>query len=97
MPVVEEFAKKNPVAQDYGKTWSLVLPQTAYLYDETAVGARALDGWTTTFPHALRGKEGSAPPDAAFYVQWATAPFPHTYLSKLAETAVAALGLGKRK
>jgi len=95
MPFVEEFAKKNPVAQDYGKTWSLLLPQTAYLYDETAVGARALDGWTTTFPHALRGKEGSAAPDAAFYEQWATSPFADTYLTKLAETAVDSIGLGK--
>ncbi len=97
MPFVEEFAKKNPVAQDYGKTWSLSLPQTAYLYDETAVGARALDGWTTTFPHALRGKEGSAAPDAAFYEQWATSPFADTYLTKLAETAVDSIGLGKGK
>jgi len=97
MPFVEEFAKKNPVAQDYGKTWSLLLPQTAYLYDETTVGARALDGWTTTFPHALRGKEGSAAPDAAFYEQWATSPFADTYLTKLAETAVDSIGLGKSK
>jgi predicted AlkP superfamily pyrophosphatase or phosphodiesterase len=97
MPFVEEFAKKNPVAQDYGKTWSPSLPQTAYLYDETAVGARALDGWTTTFPHALRGKEGSAAPDAAFYEQWATSPFADTYLTKLAKTAVDSIGLGKSK
>jgi predicted AlkP superfamily pyrophosphatase or phosphodiesterase len=95
MPFVEEFANKNPVVQDYGKTWSVSLPQSAYLYDETAVGARALDGWTTTFPHALRGKEGSAAPDAAFYEQWATSPFADTYLTKLAETAVDSLGLGK--
>jgi predicted AlkP superfamily pyrophosphatase or phosphodiesterase len=92
---VEEFAKENPVAQDYGKTWSASLPQSAYLYEETTVGARALDGWTTTLPHALRGKEGSAAPDAAFYEQWATSPFADTYLTKLAETAVDSLGLGK--
>jgi len=65
------------------------------LYGETAVGARALDGWTTTLPHALRGKEGSAVPDAAFYEQWATSPFADTYLTKLAEAAVDSLGLGK--
>jgi len=95
MPFVEDFAKKNPVAQDYGKTWSLSLPQTTYLYDETATGAAMVDGWTTTFPHALRGKEGSAAPDTAFYEQWATSPFADTYLTKLAETAVDSLGLGK--
>jgi predicted AlkP superfamily pyrophosphatase or phosphodiesterase len=95
MPFVEEFAKKYPVTQDYGKTWSLSLPQTAYLYDETATGAATVDGWTTTFPHALRGKEGSAVPDVAYYEQWATSPFADTYLTKLAETAVDSLGLGK--
>lgn len=95
MPFVEEFANRNPVAQDYGKTWSVSLPQSAYLYDETAAGAKTLDGWTTTFPHALRGKEGSAASDAAFYEQWATSPFADTYLTKLAETAIDSLGLGK--
>jgi predicted AlkP superfamily pyrophosphatase or phosphodiesterase len=94
-PFVEEFAKTNPVAQDYGKTWSLSLPQRAYLYNETATGARALEGWTTTFPHALRGKDASAVPDAVFYEQWATSPFADTYLTKLAEAAIDSLGLGK--
>jgi predicted AlkP superfamily pyrophosphatase or phosphodiesterase len=95
MPFVEEFAKKNPVAQDFGKTWSPSLPKTAYLYDETATGGATIDGWTTTFPHALRGKEGSTAPDATFYEQWTVSPFAETYLTKLAETAVDSLGLGK--
>src|SRR5215471_11442115 len=46
-PFIEEFAKKNPVAQDYGKTWSEFLPRSAYFYEETAAGARAPEGWTT--------------------------------------------------
>jgi len=95
MPFVEEFAKKNPVTQDYGKTWSVSLAPTAYLYDETAVGARVPEGWTTTFPHALHGKDGSTGPDAAFYEQWVASPFADTYLTKLAEAAVDSLGLGK--
>jgi predicted AlkP superfamily pyrophosphatase or phosphodiesterase len=95
MPFVEEFAKKNPVARDFGKTWSLSLPQTSYLYDETATGARIPDGWTAKFPHALRGKDGSAAPDGAFYEQWSYSPFADTYLTKLAEAAVDSLGLGK--
>jgi predicted AlkP superfamily pyrophosphatase or phosphodiesterase len=94
-PFVEEFAKKNPVAQDFGKTWSPALPKTAYLYDETATGAATIDGWTSTFPHALRGKEGSTEPDAAFYEQWTASPFADTFLTKLAEAAVDSLGLGK--
>ena len=95
MPFVEEFAKKNPVVQDYGKTWSLSLPQNSYLYDKTAAGARIPDGWTATFPHALRGKDGSTAPDGAFYEQWSYSPFADTYLTRLAEAAVDSLGLGK--
>ena len=95
LPFVEEFAKNNPVTKDYGKTWTESLPRNAYLYEETAVGARAIDGWTTTFPHPLRGKEGSTQPDAVFYEQWAISPLADTYLTKLAEAAVDSLGLGK--
>jgi predicted AlkP superfamily pyrophosphatase or phosphodiesterase len=94
-PFVEEFAKKNPVAQDFGKTWSLSLPKATYLYNEKATGAATVDGWTTSFPHSLRGKEGATTPDTAYYEQWATSPFADTYLTKLAETAVDSLGLGK--
>ena len=95
MPFVEEFAKKNPVTQDYGKTWSLSLPQSSYLYDETAAGARVPEGWTSTFPHSLRGKDGSTAPDGAFYEQWSDSPYADTYLTKLAEAAVDSLRLGK--
>ena len=95
MPFVEEFATKHPVAQDYGKTWSLTLPKTAYLYDETAMGADIPDGWTATFPHAMRGKEGSTSADEGFVEQWASSPFADTYLTQLAEAEVDALGLGK--
>jgi len=94
-PFVEEFAKKHPVTDDYGKTWSLSLPENAYLYDENATGAATIEGWSTTFPHPLRGKEEGASPDAAFFSEWSTSPFADSYLTKLAEGAVAALGLGK--
>ena len=95
MPFVEEFAEKHPVAQDYGKTWALTLPKSAYFYDETAMGADIPDGWTATFPHSLRGKEGGTAADEVFVEQWASSPFADTYLTQLAEAAVDALGLGK--
>ena len=95
MPFVEEFAKKHPVTDDYGKTWSLSLPESAYQYDENATGAATIEGWSTTFPHPLRGKEQGSSPDAAFFSEWSASPFADSYLTKLAEGAVAALGLGK--
>ena len=95
VPFVEQFAKAHPPAEDYGKTWTLSLPQAAYLYDQSAEGASVPEGWTGTFPHPLRGKEGSTTPDEAYYEQWTTSPFADTYLTHLAESEIDALGLGK--
>lgn len=95
MPFVEAFVEKHPISEDYGKTWSLSLPQNSYLYDEKATGASTLPGWTTTFPHALRGKEGGGEPDGAFFEQWGTSPYADTYLTRMAEAAVDSLGLGE--
>jgi predicted AlkP superfamily pyrophosphatase or phosphodiesterase len=95
MPFVDDFAKAHPVKNDYGKTWTLALPETAYLYDEKALGAVPPEGWELTFPHPLRGEGAGAEPDAAFYEQWGTSPFADQYLTQLAEIAVDSLGLGK--
>jgi predicted AlkP superfamily pyrophosphatase or phosphodiesterase len=95
LPCIDSMVGQHPVTEDYGKTWSLSLPSGSYLYSENATGARALDGWTTSFPHVLHGKGGSTP-DAAFYEQWMTSPFADTYLTKMAEAAADSLNLGKR-
>jgi predicted AlkP superfamily pyrophosphatase or phosphodiesterase len=95
MPFVEDFAKAHGVSADIGKTWSLSLPENAYLYDEKTTDAGPPAGWEVTFPHALRAKDGSSQPDAEFYQQWASSPFADTYLTQLAERAVDSLALGK--
>ena len=95
MPFVESFAKAHPMQADWGKTWSLSLPESSYLYDEKATGAVAPGGWDLAFPHPLRGNPDSRGPDAAFYFQWATSPYADTYLTKMAEDAVDQLALGK--
>jgi predicted AlkP superfamily pyrophosphatase or phosphodiesterase len=95
MPFVEDFVKKHPASEDFGKTWTLTLPATSYLYEDKTSGASPPDGWTNSFPHALRGKEGSTGADEDFYEQWSTSPFAETYLTKLAIAAVDSLGLGR--
>jgi predicted AlkP superfamily pyrophosphatase or phosphodiesterase len=95
MPFVEEFVKKHPAAEDFGKAWSLSLPGTSYFYDDTTAGAVPPEGWGNRFPHVLSGKSGSTGPDETFYEQWQTSPLAETYLTKLALTAVDSLGLGK--
>jgi predicted AlkP superfamily pyrophosphatase or phosphodiesterase len=93
-PFIEEQAKSHPAKADFGKTWSLSLPETAYWYGEKALGAVPPDGWGLTFPHPLRGKTGVGEPDSAFYEQWASSPYAETALTELAEKAVDALKLG---
>lgn len=95
MPFIETYASAHPVKADYGKTWILTLPESAYWYDEKATGAVPPKGWDLTFPHALRGKADSTAVDEAFYDQWTASPFADTYLTQLAENAVDSLGLGK--
>src|SRR6266700_789218 len=93
-PFMEDQAKSHPAKADFGKTWSLSLPESAYWYGEKALGAVPPEGWDLTFPHPLRGKSGVGDPDGAFYEQWASSPFADTALTELAEKAVDSLKLG---
>jgi len=94
---LDDPAKSHPAKTDFGKTWSLSLPESAYWYGEKALGAVGPAGWELTFPHPLRGKSGVSEPDNAFYEQWASSPFADTALTELAENAVDALKLGNSK
>jgi predicted AlkP superfamily pyrophosphatase or phosphodiesterase len=95
MPFVEEFAKKHPLSEDYGKTWSLALPESAYSFDEKATGAAPPGDWSDTFPHALRGMQGSSSGDEVFFEEWASSPFADAYLTRMAQAAIDSLGLGR--
>jgi predicted AlkP superfamily pyrophosphatase or phosphodiesterase len=90
-PFVDEFIKHHAVKDDFGKTWSLSLSPSRYLYEEEATGAATVPGWGTTFPHALRGNDASGTLGESFYNQWADSPFADTYLTRMAEAAVDAL------
>lgn len=94
---VADYARAHPVSADYGKGWSPSLPAAAYLYDDSDTGRRPPAGWTTDFPHPLRGLATSTGPDAAYYTQWETSPFSDAYLAKMAEAAVDSMKLGQGK
>jgi predicted AlkP superfamily pyrophosphatase or phosphodiesterase len=96
-PFVEAYAKAHPVTEDLGKTWALSLPASEYLYGEKATGAVAPEGWDLTFPHALRGKDGRSEADPEYIEQWSSSPYADTALTKLAESALDSLQLGRGK
>jgi predicted AlkP superfamily pyrophosphatase or phosphodiesterase len=91
---LDDPAKSHPAKADFGKTWSLSLPESAYWYGERTLGAVPPDGWELTFPHPLRGKSSVSEPDGTFFEQWASSPYADTALTELAEEAVDALHLG---
>jgi predicted AlkP superfamily pyrophosphatase or phosphodiesterase len=94
LPFLGDPAKSHLAKSDFGKTWSLSLPENAYWYGEKAFGAVPPAGWELTFPHPLRGKSSVSEPDSAFYEQWASSPYGNTALTDLAEKAVDELKLG---
>ena len=94
-PFVEEYAKTHPISADFGKTWSPLLPESAYAYDRTAVGSITPYGAAVPFPHPLRGADGNSKPDGVFYGQWSASPYSQTYLAEMAADAVDKLHLGR--
>lgn len=94
LPFLEDPASSHSPKTDFGQTWALSLPESAYWYGEKALGAVPPAGWDLTFPHPLRGKAAVSEMDTAFYEQWATSPFADTALTELAEKAVDTLHLG---
>ena len=95
MPFIDDYVKAHPVKDGLRKDLDVVSPGKRLLVRRKSTGAVPPDGWEPAFPHPLRGKAAANEPDEAFYEQWATSPFADTYLTRLAETAVDSLGLGK--
>ncbi len=92
---VARYAKEHPVEADFGKIWNRALPESAYLYLDDARGEKPPPGWTSTFPHVLKGQDNK--PDELFYALWGHSPFADAYVGKMAQAVVDALRLGRGK
>jgi predicted AlkP superfamily pyrophosphatase or phosphodiesterase len=90
-----QYVTAHPVSADYGKTWALALPESSYLYNDPADGRHAPNGWTTSFPHPLRGLPTDTAPGPAFFVQWDASPYSDAYMARMAGAAVDSLKLGQ--
>ncbi len=93
VPFVANFVKTHPVEAYLGKTWTKLLPESAYLYADDAIGEVPWPKGTNRFPHQL-GQAGDKP-NASFYADWEQSPFSDEYLGLFAEEAVDALKLGQ--
>jgi predicted AlkP superfamily pyrophosphatase or phosphodiesterase len=88
-PVIDAWAKANPVRASYGQTWDRLLPASAYLFEDAQPGEPA----THLFPHQFTSKSGT--PDNDFVNLWERSPWSDAALSNMAQHLVRELKLGQ--
>lgn len=93
VPEVKAFADANPIAADFGKVWTPLLPADRYHEADAAAGEAPPRGWTSSFPHVLNGTDNAA--DAAFRAQWERSPYADEYLGRLAAALAESMRLGR--
>ena len=93
VPFVQQFVQTNPVESDFGKPWTRLLPDAAYLFADDEPGEKPAAYWTRAFPHPLRGS--SDKPDTTFYNAWRKSPYSDAYLGRMAQAAVDSWKLGQ--
>jgi predicted AlkP superfamily pyrophosphatase or phosphodiesterase len=91
-PEVDSYVAGHAIARSYGKSWTRLLPETAYLHADDAPGENAPLPWDRTFPHAIESPAGAA--DNLFITTWERSPLSDEYLADLAIHLVEKLSLG---
>jgi predicted AlkP superfamily pyrophosphatase or phosphodiesterase len=95
IPQVKAFLAANPMDADYGKTWTHLLPASAYKDADDGLGEAPIRGWTSTFPHMLMGDSTSTTADTSYYDQWQHSPYADAYVARMAASLVESMELGK--
>ena len=94
-PALKALLEKNPIAADYGKTWTRAEPPDRYHEPDEGEAEDPPAGWTASFPHVLTSPSGR--PDAAFHMLWERSPFADDYLGRIAAALVDHFQLGKHQ
>ena len=104
VPAVRDFIARDAPESDLGRTWTLSDGAETYRFDDVGVGERPKSGWTSLFPHPLRGGAGVHPStidghtaDAQFFDRWQKSPYSDAYLGRMAASLVDDLQLGQRE
>jgi predicted AlkP superfamily pyrophosphatase or phosphodiesterase len=92
VPAVKSFTDANPIAADYGKSWTRLLPENAYQHPDAGEAEAPPRGWTPLFPHVLASASGQ--PDDEFRNQWEASPFADDYLGRFAAALAESMQLG---
>jgi predicted AlkP superfamily pyrophosphatase or phosphodiesterase len=92
---VKAFVDANPIAADFGKSWTPLLPAARYREADAGPGETPPNGWTALFPHVLNGASNKA--DATFRTQWERSPFADAYVGRFAAALAESMQLGKHE
>jgi predicted AlkP superfamily pyrophosphatase or phosphodiesterase len=92
---VQDFVGRNPIASDYGATWSRRLDEARYQGPDDGPGEAPPANWTTTFPHELVSE--SRRPDREFYARWQASPYANAYLGRFAAALAESMRLGQHE
>jgi predicted AlkP superfamily pyrophosphatase or phosphodiesterase len=92
---VKAFLETNHISDDFGKTWTRLLPESRYKGPDNGRGEAPPAGWTTVFPHELTGTAGK--PDATYFAQWQRSPFANAFIGRFAASLVESLKLGQHE
>ncbi len=93
VPAVKAYTTANPLDADFDKVWTRMLPLSQYQGPDDGLAEAAVKGWTSTFPHPLRGENGR--PDASYFDQWQHSPYADAYVARMAAGLVESMQLGK--
>jgi predicted AlkP superfamily pyrophosphatase or phosphodiesterase len=93
VPQVRAYVTANPIDADYGKVWTRLLPPSQYKDVDDGLAEDPTRGWTSSFPHPLRGETDR--PDTSFFDQWQHSPYADTYVARMAGALVESMQLGK--
>ena len=92
-PEVRAIIDQHPIDEDFGKTWTPLLPLARYHErPDNTLGEAPPAGWTTALPHPLTSASGHA--DAAYHSRWELSPYADAYLGRFAAALADLFRLG---
>lgn len=90
---VHAFLETRSIDADHGTVWQRLLPAPRYREPDAGEAEAPPEGWTSRFPHVLRGKNGR--PDRQYHDQWQHSPYADEYLGRMAAALTETLRLGR--
>jgi len=93
-PAVDEYVRAHPITASYGQTWTKLLPNSSYLFEDDAPGESQPAPWTRVFPHEF--KTASGKPDNIYVSAWERSPLSDAYIADMVINLITTMKLGQK-